>query len=48
MAKPAVPVGISVVALSALAAGLYLNLYLLIAAGVIGLTAAAWLATEER
>ncbi len=48
MAKPATSVGISAAALATLGAGLYLNLYLLIAAGLIGLSAAAWLATEPQ
>ena len=47
MPSRALPLGITVASLAALATGLYLNLYLLIAAGVMGLTAAAWLATES-
>ena len=31
-----------------LACGIALNLYLAIAAGVMGLSAAAWIATEDR
>ena len=36
----------TIVAFGVLAIGLALNLYLAIAAGVIGLSAAAWIATE--
>jgi len=47
MPKSVLPLGITCASLATLAAGLHLNLYLLIAAGVMGLTAAAWLATES-
>jgi hypothetical protein len=47
LARRLLPVGITIAASLALAAGLALNTYLLIAAGVVGLTAAAWVATED-
>ena len=47
MPRPILLLGTSLAAFGLLACGIALNLYLAIAAGVVGFSAAAWIATED-